>query len=331
MKIGLIEKKIILYLHNRREKNLKQIIIHAEGNQKYKRTKYESYRRAINTLQKKNMVIMSKKEAKTKYYSLTNSCENYSEEITRQTLKKYDEIISLMKIILRNKPKIIGLLEDRQEPEIKMTKEEFGYNYQILGINRNASESEIKRAYKQLAKKYHPDLNKSLNAKERFMEIEEAYNEALNPKVEDKFDIFGSSHIFGGEVNWVYLVRSEDFNVKGFLIDSEEYKKYRWTQNKLKLLMGLYEKIAWLRTGIRQELNKPKIISHLQKVLNNEVDIKERIPKPFDSTSYRDKLEYNVMNQFHPKFINKFPMRIQIFLRNKIRDMIIKIEDSSQN
>ena len=50
-------------------------------------------------------------------------------------------------------------------------------NYEILGIGKNASESDIKRAYRYLAKKYHPDLNKDSDAKDRFMEIQKAYEE----------------------------------------------------------------------------------------------------------------------------------------------------------
>ena len=46
--------------------------------------------------------------------------------------------------------------------------------YKILGVERNASKEEIKKAYKRLAKKYHPDLNKESDAAEKFMEINEA-------------------------------------------------------------------------------------------------------------------------------------------------------------
>lgn len=47
--------------------------------------------------------------------------------------------------------------------------------YKILGVSKNASESDIKKAYFNLAKKYHPDVNKASNAKDKFSEISQAY------------------------------------------------------------------------------------------------------------------------------------------------------------
>ena len=46
--------------------------------------------------------------------------------------------------------------------------------YKVLGVDKNASQDDIKRAYKNLAKKYHPDLNKDSGATEKFKEINEA-------------------------------------------------------------------------------------------------------------------------------------------------------------
>jgi len=54
--------------------------------------------------------------------------------------------------------------------------------YKILEIERDASEEEIKLAYRRLAKKYHPDLNKTdPKAKERFIELHEAYETLIDP------------------------------------------------------------------------------------------------------------------------------------------------------
>ena len=47
--------------------------------------------------------------------------------------------------------------------------------YQTLGIDRNASQADIKKQYFQLAKKYHPDVNKTSDAKEKFAKINNAY------------------------------------------------------------------------------------------------------------------------------------------------------------
>ena len=51
--------------------------------------------------------------------------------------------------------------------------------YEVLGVQRGASDAEIKKAYRQLAKKYHPDMNKgdkAAEAEEKFKEVNEAYS-----------------------------------------------------------------------------------------------------------------------------------------------------------
>ena len=54
--------------------------------------------------------------------------------------------------------------------------------YSILGISQNASEDEIKKAYRVLAKKYHPDVNKDPGAEDRFIEIQNAYQDIMDAR-----------------------------------------------------------------------------------------------------------------------------------------------------
>lgn len=64
--------------------------------------------------------------------------------------------------------------------------------YKTLGVARNAAAAEIKKAYRRLAKKYHPDVSKEVNAETRFKEVNEAYDTLSNKKKRAEFDQFGS-------------------------------------------------------------------------------------------------------------------------------------------
>ncbi|MER3457484.1 MAG: molecular chaperone DnaJ, partial [Chloroflexota bacterium] len=66
--------------------------------------------------------------------------------------------------------------------------------YKILGVDRNATEKEIKKAYRRLARQYHPDMNPNdPQAEERFKEINEAYEVLSDPEKRAKYDRLGAS------------------------------------------------------------------------------------------------------------------------------------------
>ena len=65
--------------------------------------------------------------------------------------------------------------------------------YDVLGVSKDASREEIKKAYKKLAKKYHPDINKADDASDRFKEINEAAAVLADDKRREQYDRFGTT------------------------------------------------------------------------------------------------------------------------------------------
>jgi curved DNA-binding protein len=63
--------------------------------------------------------------------------------------------------------------------------------YEVLGVARDASPDEIQRAYRKLARTYHPDVNKDPDAEDRFKEISEAYDVLSDPDTRRRYDAFG--------------------------------------------------------------------------------------------------------------------------------------------
>ncbi len=60
--------------------------------------------------------------------------------------------------------------------------------YKVLGVSKDATDDEITKAYRKLARKYHPDLNKTKEAEEKFKDISEAYDVLSNKDNRQKYD-----------------------------------------------------------------------------------------------------------------------------------------------
>src|SRR5260370_3187222 len=66
--------------------------------------------------------------------------------------------------------------------------------YQILGVSRDASQQDIQRAYRKLARQYHPDVNSDPAAEERFKDVSEAHAVLSDPQTRRRYDAFGADY-----------------------------------------------------------------------------------------------------------------------------------------
>ncbi len=88
--------------------------------------------------------------------------------------------------------------------------------YKSLGVKKGASKEEISKAYKKLARKYHPDVNKESDAEDKFKKISEAYEVLKDEKKRKQYDTFGSSMNNGGsQANWEDILSQSGFGGAG--------------------------------------------------------------------------------------------------------------------
>lgn len=93
--------------------------------------------------------------------------------------------------------------------------------YEVLSVNKNATQEEIKKAYRNLSKKFHPDLNPdNKEAEDKFKEISEAYEVLSNVEKRLKYDTYGHNQpnqdVFNGDVDINEILRTHGFNMGGF-------------------------------------------------------------------------------------------------------------------
>lgn len=88
--------------------------------------------------------------------------------------------------------------------------------YKSLGVDKKASKEEISKAYKKLARKYHPDVNKNSDAEDQFKKISEAYEVLKDEKKRKQYDMFGSNTNAGNASGWDGMFSQGGFGQGGF-------------------------------------------------------------------------------------------------------------------
>jgi molecular chaperone DnaJ len=85
--------------------------------------------------------------------------------------------------------------------------------YALLGVSRDASEAEIKKAYRKLAMEYHPDRNNTVEAEARFKEITEAYEVLRDPQKRAAYDRYGKAGVGAGGFGFHHVDLAEALNI----------------------------------------------------------------------------------------------------------------------
>ena len=120
-------------------------------------------------------------------------------------------------------------------------------HYQTLELKNNASESDIKNAYRRLAKKYHPDVSKETDAESRFIEITAAYEYLLKKGDQDSYSGYENNYDdFFDEYDpaWEYRHRAENYarmNYEEFKKNNEAFSKswyYELVKNGILVMVG---------------------------------------------------------------------------------------------
>ncbi|XWS74099.1 hypothetical protein CRYUN_Cryun02cG0186500 [Craigia yunnanensis] len=147
--------------------------------------------------------------------------------------------------------------------------------YEVLGVSPSATPDEIKKAYRKLALKYHPDVNKEANAQEKFMRIKHAYNTLLNSESQRRYNSGNRTSDFsysGTQRSQSTNAQDEEFyGLEDFFRDlQEEFQNWEASVSSQEKPKSLWEELA----AIGEEF-----LEFLEKELNitdEEVEAKNR-------------------------------------------------------
>ena len=114
--------------------------------------------------------------------------------------------------------------------------------YEVLELSKNASSEDIKKSYRKLAKKYHPDINKDPGAEEKFKEINEAYEVLSDPQKKQIYDQYGHAGLENGGMGGF-----EGFSSGGFGDLNDIFESFMDSFSPLRIRSSsIYLSVFWL-------------------------------------------------------------------------------------
>ena len=130
--------------------------------------------------------------------------------------------------------------------------------YEVLGVSRDADDATLKKAYRQLAKKYHPDMNPGdAEAERKFKEASEAYAVLSDPDKRRQYDQSGHAAFEGGGAGGAGGFGGFDFSGADFsdILGDMSEGNFKVQSNVNEYYMGHYDRILVSMWGLRDKLS----------------------------------------------------------------------------